>query len=155
MMALVNSVGNELSTVIPNLAKDVSGLLQNLNQSAEHLALLLNEENRQHVSSMFANADEASANLARLAAGFDRINGQLDEILQRSNNILVSNDQDIRHSVVELRKAMDTVSSNIHAVMYNLESSSRNMNEFTRQLRDNPSVLIGSKPPVDRAVIQP
>ncbi len=155
MMSLVKTVSNELNTAIPDLAKEVSGLLQNLNHSAEQLALLLSDENRRHVSSMFANVDEASANLAGLAAGFERISGQLDRVLQSSNNILVSNDQDIRRSVMELREAMGTISTNIRAVMYNLESSSRNLNEFSRQLRDNPGVLIGGKAPADKAVLQP
>ena len=154
MMELVNSVGTELNKMIPNLATDISTLLTNLNHSAEQLARMMNEENRQHVDSLFKNADQASENLVQLAAGFDRVNAQLDTILKRSGNILESNDEDIRHSVIELRKAMDLVSSKLHGVMYNLESSSRNMNEFTRQLRDNPSVIIGSKPPVDRAGMQ-
>ena len=152
MMALANSVGTELNKIIPNLADDISALLSNLNYSAEQIAKMMNDTNRQHVDSLFRNADEASSNLSKLAEGFDRVNSKLDEILSRSNSILVSNDQDIRHSVVELRKAMDAVSTNIHSIMYNLDASSRNMNEFTRQLRDNPSVIIGSKPPVDKAV---
>ena len=151
-MALVNSVGSELNKIIPNLAVDISTLLNNLNHSAEQLARMLNEDNRQHVDSLFSNADQAGKNLVALAAGFDRVNSQLDAILQRSNSMLVSNDKDIRHAVVELRRAMEVVSSNIHSIMYNLESSSRNMNEFTRQLRDNPSAIISSKAPVDRAV---
>jgi phospholipid/cholesterol/gamma-HCH transport system substrate-binding protein len=154
MMALLNSVGTELNRIIPNLATDIARLLKNLNYSAEQLAAMMNRENRQHVDSLFRNADEASANLVELAAGFDRVNSQLDEILQRSKAMLVDNDEDIRHSIVELRRAMDVVSGNIHGVMYNLESSSRNLNEFTRQLRDNPGVIISSKPPVDKAAIQ-
>ncbi len=153
MMELVNSVGTELNKVIPNLATDISALLKNLNHSAEQIAKMMNETNRQHVDSMFRNADEASENLAKLASGFDRVNSKLDEILSRSHSIIASNDEDIRHSVVELRKAIDVVSTNIHSIMYNFESSSRNMNEFTRQLRDNPSAIISSKPPVDRAAL--
>ena len=154
MMALVNSVGSELNKIIPNLATDISSLLQRLNHSAEQLALMMNEDNRQHVDSLFRNADQASKNLVELAAGFDRVNRQLDEILQRSRALVVDNDEDIRHSVIELRKAMDLVSGRLHAVMYNLESSSVNVNEFTRQLRDNPGVLIGGKAPVDEAMKQ-
>jgi phospholipid/cholesterol/gamma-HCH transport system substrate-binding protein len=39
------------------------------------------------------------------------------------------------------------VARNIDSVTYNLESTSRNFNEFSRQLRENPGVLIGGTKP--------
>lgn len=152
VMTLVNSLGHELNKIVPDLAADTRRLLDSLNRSAEQLALLMNEENRKRVENMFRNADEASASLAQLADGFDRVNAQLDDILQRSSKLVSDNDQDIRQAVIQLRSSMQTVSSHIDAVMYNLESSSRNMNEFSRQLRDHPGIIIGSKPPADQAV---
>ncbi len=154
MMKLVNSVGTELDKFIPNLASDITRLMQNLNQTSDQVALMFNEANRQQVDTMFRNANEASEKLVKLAKGFDRVNTQLGEILTNTQRVLDDNDQDVRSTVVELRKSIDVVSENIHSVMYNLDSSSRNMNEFTRQLRDNPGVLLGSKPPVDEAEMQ-
>lgn len=154
MMELVNSVSTELDKFIPNLANDITRLMQNLNQTSSQVALMFNETNRQQVDTMFRNANEASEKLVKLAKGFDRVNTQLGKILNNTQQMLDENDQDVRHTVAELRKSIDVVSENIHSVMYNLDSSSRNMNEFTRQLRDNPSVLLGSKPPVDEAEIQ-
>ena len=154
VMNLVSTIGKELEQKMPKMLTDMSSLLGSLNQSAAQMNELLSERNRQHVESMFKNADEASANLVRLASGFDRINRQLDEILQHSKAIVTDNHEDIRHSVIELRRSMDVVSENIHGVMYNIDASSRNMNEFTRQLRNNPGVVLGGKPPIDQAEAQ-
>ena len=151
MMTLVNDIGNQLDNFIPDMAKDVSHLLSNLNESADQVAEILNDENRKRIENMFKNADDASYHLAKLSAGFDRINGQLDEILKSSKSMLTDNNEDIRHSVIGLRKSIDVVSENIHSIIYNMDASSRNMNEFTRQLRDNPGAILGSKPPVDKA----
>lgn len=154
MMKLVNSVGTELDKFIPNLANDITRLMQNLNQTSDQVALIFNETNRQQVDTMFRNANEASEKLVKLANGFDRVNAQLGEIMNNTQQMLDENDQDVRQTVVELKKSIDVVSENIHSVMHNLDSSSRNMNEFTRQLRDNPGVLLGSKPPIDEAEMQ-
>ena len=151
MMALASSIGNELDNFIPNMAGDVAKLLKRLNHSAEQLANMLDEENVRHVDNMFENVDEAGRSLAQLASGFDRINRQLDELLKRSSMMVTDNDDDIRQSIIALRKTMDIVSSNIGSIVYNLDASSRNMNEFSRQLRDNPGAILGSKPPVDNA----
>ena len=151
MMALVSDIGNQLDNFIPDMAKDVSHLLSNLNGSADQVAKIFNDKNRKHIENMFKNADDASFHLAKLSVGFERINKQLDEILKGSKSLLTDNNEDIRHSVIALRKTMDVVSENIQSIIYNMDSSSRNMNEFTRQLRDNPGVILGSKPPVDNA----
>lgn len=151
MMALVNSIGNELDNFVPNMASDVSRLLKNLNKSADQVAAVFNDTNRDRITNMFKNANDASRNLAQLSSGFTKINKQLDELLSQSKSILTDNDDDIRQSVISLRKSMDVISENINSIIYNLDTSSRNMNEFTRQLRDNPSAILGSKPPVDKA----
>ena len=104
-----------------------------------------------HIDNMFSNADEATHHLVMLSKGFDKVNNQLDEVLTKSLSIVGDNDQDIRHSVIELRKTMDAVSGSMQSILYNVDASSRNMNEFTRQLRDNPAVILGSKPPADES----
>ena len=154
MMALASSIGNELDNFIPNMAGDLRGLMNRLNNSASQLESVLNEKNIAHINSMFENADAAGKNLARLASGFDRVNQQLDDLMQRSTALLTDNDEDIRQSVLALRKSMDLVAAHIDSIVYNLDTSSRNMNEFTRQLRANPGAILGSKPPVDAAVSQ-
>jgi phospholipid/cholesterol/gamma-HCH transport system substrate-binding protein len=154
VMNLMSSMGKELEDFMPKMMSDMSSLLGNLKQSAEQMNALLSEDNRQHVENMFRNADEASANLVKLATGFDRVNQQLEDILQHSKAIVTDNDEDIRYAVTELRRSMDVISENIHGVMYNIDASSRNMNEFSRQLRNNPGVILGGKPPVDQAEAQ-
>lgn len=151
MMALMNSIGNELDGFLPAVTDDVHKLLQRLNQSAQQLERMFSDKNRQHLDNMFVNADQSSQQLARMTSGFDKVNKQLEQLLEKSAAMVSDNDQDVRLAVVELRKAMLSISSNMESILYNLSSSSRNMNEFTRQLRDNPGVLLGSKPPSDTA----
>jgi phospholipid/cholesterol/gamma-HCH transport system substrate-binding protein len=37
----------------------------------------------------------------------------------------------------------------VDATLYQLESAGRNLNEFSRTIRENPAVLINSRPPAD------
>ncbi|MFW2374860.1 MAG: MlaD family protein [Gammaproteobacteria bacterium] len=151
MMVLMNSIGNELDNFIPAVTGDVLNLLQKLNQTASQVEQMFSDKNRQHLDRMFVNVDQSSQQLALMVSGFDRVNQQLEKLLGQSAALVSDNDQDIRLAVTELRKAMLSISSNMESILYNLSSSSRNMNEFTRQLRDNPGVLLGSKPPADIA----
>lgn len=154
MMALVNSIATELDQSIPMLLTDASRVIKKLDMSAEHLANVLNETNRHHLDNAFRNADEASGEMLKLTRSFDGINQKLDTLLKNADALVTDNNTEIRETVSELHKSVTAVSTNMNAILYNLDSSSRNMNEFSRQLRNNPGVILGSKPPVDQADVQ-
>ena len=149
VMELVDSIGQKLNSFIPESTKNVNQLLKQLNFSADQVALLLNQKNVKHLNSFFKNADSSSKNLTDLTASFSQINQQLDKILDKTNLMLDDNSQDIRYSIVELKKSMGIISGRIESVMYNLDATSQNMNEFSRTLRNNPGAVLGGKPPTD------
>lgn len=149
LMTLVNSIGNELDASIVSLTGDASVLIKKLDNTADQLAVLLNDTNRTHLNNAFRNADEASENMLKLSQGFASINTRLEDVLRRADNLLQDNDADVRQTVIDLHRSVESVTTNMDAILYNLDASSRNMNEFTRQLRNNPGVLLGSKPTVD------
>ncbi len=149
VMELVDSIGQKLNSFIPESTKNVNQLLKQLNFSADQVALLLNQKNVNHLNSFFKNADSSSKKLSDLTVSFSRINQQLDRILDKTNVMLDDNSQDIRYSIVELKKSMGIISGRIESVMYNLDATSQNMNEFSRTLRNNPGAVLGGKPPTD------
>ena len=149
VMELVDSIGQKLNKFIPESTKNVNQLLQQLNYSADQVALLLNQKNVDHLNSFFKNADSSSQNLSELTASFSRINKQLDSVLDKTNIMLGDNSDDIRYSIIELKKSMDVISGRIESIMYNLDATSQNMNEFSRTLRNNPGVILRSAPPKD------
>ena len=53
----------------------------------------------------------------------------------------------------DLRYLTDSVSRHIDAINRNLEGAARNLYEFSRQIRQNPGLLLGGTPPRDQARI--
>jgi phospholipid/cholesterol/gamma-HCH transport system substrate-binding protein len=149
MMELVDSIAQKLNHFIPESTKNINNLVKQLNYSADQVATLLNKDNVQHLSRFFKNADSSSRNLADLTESFKRINTQLDSVLDKTNVMLGDNADDVRYSIVELKKSMDVISGRIESVMYNLDATSQNMNEFSRTLRNNPGAILGGTPPAD------
>jgi len=149
IMELVDSIASQLNDFIPKSTKNVDVLLASLNYSANKISLILSDKNIQHLNNLFVHADASGKSLAKLTDGFTQINKQLDSILTRTDLILNDNSEDIRYTVIELKKSIDIVSGRIESVMYNLDSTSQNINEFSRELRNNPGVILGSQPPAD------
>jgi phospholipid/cholesterol/gamma-HCH transport system substrate-binding protein len=146
---LVDTVGGTLENRVPALLKDLKTLLAKLDHNADALDAMLNKDNQQHVSRLLKNADAASVNLLQLSSDVNKTRAQLDQLLNNSNALIKDSTPQLRASVTQLRNALDLVADNIDAIMHNTEGTSRNMYELSRQLRQNPGLLLGTKPPSD------
>jgi phospholipid/cholesterol/gamma-HCH transport system substrate-binding protein len=133
-----------------NIVRDIEITAQELRQSAQLLQRVLGDKNRYHISRFLKNMDKTSENLKQLSENLKNNQTQLDNFLDSTNKIVHDNQHDIRQSMIDLRMSLQTVSYSIDSIAYNLESASQHMNEFSQQIRHNPSLLLGSKPPVDK-----
>lgn len=149
VLAMVTAMGKDLQQLVPQASEDLKRVLVKMNDNLDRLARVLNDQNIRHINRTLTNADTATSKLIQLADKIDRLEGKVNHTLQQADAMVTDNQQDIRVSMQQLRQSMEAVSGHIDSIMYNLDASSRNMNEFTRQLRNNPSVLISSKPPQD------
>ncbi len=145
----VDRTGNQFSHKLDVVSARLLSLLEKFQNNSDQLTQLLGGKNQQHMASMFENADQASRKLVSLAKGFENTSQELTTLLEQSSSLMKDNRQDIRHAVIDLRSTMNTLSININSIVDNLDASSRNMNEFTRRIRENPSAIINSKPPED------
>jgi len=150
----LDSVANQIGHAIPLITNNISNVLSNLNNTADKLSNILGEQNQSYISSTLANASQASKNLNNISQDFEKTNRALQQLLQGSEGILSENKKDLRGAVINLQKTMETIENSMDSITYNLENSSRNFNEFSRQIRDNPSVLLSGSPPPDKGATQ-
>ncbi|MCK4951558.1 MAG: MCE family protein [Gammaproteobacteria bacterium] len=150
--AHVNRIGSGLSERIPEMTANINALLDKLNNGATHLSAILNSKNTSYIDSILSNSNQFTKKFVALSERFDESTVELDKILKNANMVVTDNQQDIRSSVFALRTSLEVVSSNIRSIVYNMEATSRNMNEFSRGIRENPGLLLGGKPPVDKGV---
>ena len=133
----------------PKLFHDLDQLVDRLNDSAGRLQKVLDERNRKHVAGFLNNVDAAASNLNNLVVRMDGTRVQMEKLLDKLNGLVASNKPGLDESVEDLRKTLRVIAQHIDSVTYNLEGSSRNMYEFTRQIRENPGLLLGSSPQKD------
>lgn len=146
----VNRIGSDLSERIPEMTANINELLAKLNNGATHLSAILNSKNSRYVDTILSNSSQFTGKFVELSERFDESAAELDKILENASMVVTDNQQDIRSSVFALRTSLEVVSSNIRSIVYNMEATSRNMNEFSRGIRENPGLLLGGKPPVDK-----
>lgn len=147
----------------PAILSESRQLMARLNTSAGRLEALLSEANQRQLEAVIHNARETSENalamsrqgreltgqLNRLAADIGRTRAEVDGLLGDLRGVVGENRDNVAAALQDLRRTLDVAARNVDQMAYHLKGTSRNMHEFSRQIRQNPGLLLGGKPPTD------
>lgn len=150
----VDAIGGQLSSTLPMVTQDLETTLSKLAGASDQLARIVASVDQTRLVSIMTNADNTVQSLADLSNGLNATNQKLSAILDKTDGMISGNSDDIKQTLTDLRHTTRTVSTHIESIVFHLESASRNANEFTRQIRSNPSSLISGSPPPDRGMAQ-
>lgn len=148
---LLDTINREITTTVPALTQQTSQLLTRLNASAERLLTLMQNMDDKRVNTIVANTDTMTNNLLKVSERLNVASAEVTKLLHSTSSLMNQNNKDLRKAILDLRTSMDVVADNINSVVDHINSTSRNMSEFSRQIRDNPGVLLRGKPPKDAA----
>lgn len=138
-----------LSARAPRILENLESFSTELAASGERLGKLTREENTAHVDVMLRNFRATSENVAQVTSELRTTQTAVQGLLQGLNQLIDSNHGHVSQSAADLRYSLESVARHIDAINYNLEGASRNMNEFSRQLRENPGVILRGTEPGD------
>ncbi len=130
-----------------DLVTEASSVLTRLNGAASSLQQWLGEENRSSAETTLANLEQASGKLHTVLLDLHQVREHADRVLDDVEGMVGENRGDLRAAVGELRQVLTALSQRVDTVGYHLEGSSRNIHEFTRQIRENPALLISAPAP--------
>ena len=142
----VDSISQSFDAQTPVLLTDAAALLKRLNEAAESVNLVLGPDNR-------GNIDATLASIRQVAADLEGTQARLDQLLADAGSIAAENRPVVRDSIRDLSQITTALARRIDAIAFNLESSSRNLDEFTREIRKSPNRLILS-PKADEVVVE-
>lgn len=138
------ALAETLNGRLPTLMDKVERFAETANAAGNGVRALVGPENRAKVAALIGNLDRSATNLAALSAKLDRVATALD-------GVVGDNRANIDRSLADLRHVMRAMSRNIDSITQNVDGASRNMYEFSRQIRQNPGLLLGGTPPPDLA----
>ena len=122
----------------PLFKEQVFPLMKKLNNSADRLSRVLSDTNLENVDTTIANLRLKKSRQA------------VDDMLAQATEIVSENREDLNASVRDLKRTLNVASQHIDAIAHHLEGASRNMHEFTRQIRENPGLLLRGSAPSDK-----
>lgn len=140
---LVDNINNKLDKQV---FADINSLLTKLNESSDRLLVLMDDDNLENLNQFLVNMQTASSTLNDLLDRIEETRAAMNGVLIDIDHLVVDNKEDVKSSVNNLQKSLDIISQNINAIIYHIEGSSRNVHELSRQLRENPSLILKSSP---------
>ncbi|MDH5187663.1 MAG: MlaD family protein [Rhodospirillaceae bacterium] len=165
LFSVMSDMAGEVSSIAEN---DIRPLLATINRTADSFAatvdtvgVLMNEDGERMVKKFAAladdlserapriakNIDDGTAGFATLAKDLGETQAKLDKLLDVTGSMVGENRSQVRQSISDLKHVADSLARHVDAVNQNLEGTARNMFEFSREIRQNPSLLLSGSTP--------
>jgi phospholipid/cholesterol/gamma-HCH transport system substrate-binding protein len=131
----VDSITGTIDRTTPEVLEQTRLLLERLNHASDSLNDVLKPENRAAVGAILGEVSKLSTELRRTRETLDKALGEIAGIASE-------NRPDVRSAVQDLSSVLGALSTRMDVITHHLESSSRNLDEFSREIRKHPNRLI-------------
>jgi phospholipid/cholesterol/gamma-HCH transport system substrate-binding protein len=135
----------------PPIVEDLKAFTEKLNQTMARIDGLLSGDNGKRIEHILENLESTSASFAAVSGDLEQTRLGVDELLDSVTVLVEENRAPVGEAVVDLHESLESVSRHIEAIAHHLEVTTRNMNEFSRQIRENPGVIIRGRASDDEA----
>jgi len=135
----------------PEIIADLEAFTAKLNETMARMDGFLSEDNARRVEDTLENLESTSVSFAAVSGELEQTRMRVDELLDAVNGMVEENRRPVGQAALDLHYSLEAVSQRIEAIAYHLEVTTRNMNEFSRQIRENPSVIIRGRASGDEA----
>ncbi|MBM3564647.1 MAG: MCE family protein [Alphaproteobacteria bacterium] len=147
IFSAISSVAGDIGSLTE---QDIRPLLGNLNRIAALVRDMMEKEDLMGktaaaVDNIQAFTESMKRNSEEISTVFSAENiKKMDRTIANLDAMIAENKDDVRFAV-------ESVSRHIESINQNLDGMARNMFEFSRQVRQNPGLLMGGTPPRDTA----
>ena len=131
----VDSITSNLDNSTPLILGETETLLKRLNKAADSINDVLSPNNKSEI-------DKTLANIQSLTSELKGTQAKLDKLMDEVRGTVAEDRPALRASITDLAQITSALARRIDTIAHNLESSSRNFNEFTREVRKSPNRLL-------------
>jgi phospholipid/cholesterol/gamma-HCH transport system substrate-binding protein len=157
MLSAVNAVADEVLKVIeenvrpmlasfsegaPGIVDNVDQFTAELNETVDRVNAILNPANVERISQILENLESSTGEFDALIEGLGGTRQQVDGLIAKLDALLEKDQGELSVAIRDLRRTLAAIARRIDSITSDLETTTRNVNEFSRQIRENPGVLV-------------
>lgn len=149
IFSVANEASDKLTGILDDVGKAAPALLENVTVVSDDLRTamtqinsLIDPENVGRVDSILTNIEGAAVDMNRLIDDVRKAGSNVNSLVSHLDALLDEESGDLSQSIDDLRHVAASLSADIDSITANLEAATRNANEFSKQIRENPGVLL-------------
>ncbi len=146
LLASLQSLVSTLEGGAPRITGQLVAFSEGLNSTIEPLQAILAKANVEAVRHSVQNIQETTANLAALSRDLSETMVKVDNLAANLDDLVETNKGNVDQSLKDIQYTLSSVSASVDSIVHNLEGTARNMNEFSRLIRQNPGLLLDATP---------
>ena len=146
LLGSLNAVAADTEGRVPEITGELLTFTEDLNATLAAVQALLSDQNVAGVQQVVRNIETVSGQFVVISADVQATLGQLDGIVAELQGIVDSNEGKVDAALDDTRYTLRSIAQNIDSINHNLAGTTRNMNEFSRLIRQNPGLLLGGTP---------
>lgn len=155
MFGSLNAVARDTRGRVPEITGELASFMQELNVTLTSVQALLSEHNVAGVQQTVENVNVASQDLTVISRTVQGTVVQLDGIVANLREVVENNQGNVEAALDDSHYILRSIAQNIDSINHNLAGTARNMNEFSRLIRQNPGLLLGGSAPAEVSVETP
>ena len=142
----LNELAGGLQTDVPQIAGELRHFAKRLNTTLGAVQTVLSDRNTTGVTNVVNNVEQMSAGFLDISKSLQGSIGQINDIVAKLDHLVKTNGG----KVSDARYIMQSLARNIDNFNHNISGTARNMNEFSRLIRQNPGLLLDGSPREDK-----
>ncbi len=146
LLETLQSLAETVDGGAPRILDELVAFTESLNESIEPLQQILAQRNVDAVQSSILNMEETTGNLAAISRNLTETMVKVDNLAGNFDRLVENNKDNVDQSLKDLQYTLSGVSATVDSIVHNLEGTTRNMNEFSRLIRQNPGLLLDGTP---------
>lgn len=147
LVGSLNAVATDTRNQVPQIAGEILTFTEELNATLAQVQVLVSDQNVGEVQQTVHNISAVSGDFVAISRSVQSMLGQLETMVADLQGLVEKNEGKVEASLDDTRYILRSIAQNIDSINHNLAGTTRNMNEFSRLIRQNPSLLLGGSPP--------
>ena len=146
LLETLQSLAGTVNRDTPRITEELATFARRLNASLVPIQSILADQNVRAIRRTIVNTEETTQTLAGASRDLALAMDRLRHLTVNLDDLVDANGSGVEQTLKDLQYTLSSVARSVDTIVHNFDGTARNMNEFSRLIRNNPGVLLGSTP---------
>jgi len=146
LLATLQSLAANIEGDVPRISAELIAFTEGLNETLSPVREILSDANLLAVDNIVRNVEETAITMNGIGRDLTKTLVRVDNLATNLDQLIEDNKDGIDQSLKDVRYTLSTIASTVGSIVHNLDGTARNMNEFSRLIRQNPGLLLDGTP---------